>query len=156
MPATVLDLGIGYGKYGALLREFCSHNVERATVLTGVEGYRPYVTPMWTMYDAVKVEDFSNPIHWPDYVGFDLVLMIDSLEHLETTTAAKLLNHLTENNRFVIVSVPNGHCPQGSYKGNRLEEHRSTWYRYHLTEFGGHILADTDYALVAEFRGQIR
>lgn len=151
MPRSVLDLGIGYGKYGVLLREYLHQNTSHPVVIQGVEGFADYWGQPWCSYDHVRRENFALMELWPHYVGFDLVLMIDSLEHLDLVLAKKLLTHLIKNNKTVIVSVPNGPSPQGPYLGNELEEHRSTWYRDDLAWFGGHVLLDHTYGLVVEF-----
>jgi SAM-dependent methyltransferase len=155
MPLSVLDLGIGYGKYGVLLREYIGYNVDRTPRIEGVEGWDNYSKGNWSAYDEVYRHDFSDRGWWPRYVGFDLVLMIDSLEHLPPADAEDLLSHLIKNNKTVIISVPNGVCPQGVYKGNVLETHRSTWYRSNIVPFGGQILFESDFGLVAEFKGAL-
>lgn len=150
-PASVLDLGIGYGKYGVLLREYLGQNLDRSLRLIGVEGFPGYESARWSVYDAIRREDFSDDSKWADYSGFDLVLMVDSLEHLDMVRGRLLLRELIAHNKTILVSVPNGVSPQGAYKGNNLECHRATWTREDLLGCGGRILLEEPYGLLAEF-----
>ena len=157
-PKSVLDLGIGYGKYGVLLREYIDYNfheepnVKHRIKIVGVEGYRHYEHLWWSAYSQVRVENFGQPELWREYAGFDLVLLIDSLEHLEDETAESLLKHLRAHNRNVLVSVPDGNYPQGSYAGNELECHRSTWSTIRLERLGAEVFCRAGVCAVGHFR----
>lgn len=130
-PQTIIELGIGLGKYGVLCREvldgvrgFVRPNAA-TTFIAGIEGFSEYSNPAWDVYDNVMVADFVDRRN--HITNWDLVMMIDSLEHVEKTQAMQLLRFLVTHNRHVIVSVPVGHCPQGAVFGNEFECHRSTW-----------------------------
>ena len=137
-PKKVLDLGVGVGKYGALCREVLDGAYGRVrrfdwqSEIIGVEGFRKYSNPIWGAYNHV-VESQFHQLPTSFYRDWDLVLMIDSLEHLEETEGAVLLRRLAEANKRVIVSVPVGVCPQEAVFGNELERHRTTFDR--LTGF---------------------
>lgn len=134
-PKTVLDLGIGFGKFGPLLREVldgmhgrCRMDQWTATIC-GSEAHADYANPTWDCYNDVWHGDFTKHLgqqHW------DLVLMIDSLEHLEPGQGRAFLDELVENNRHVIISVPVVPMPQGAMYGNEFETHRT---HYDGTEF---------------------
>jgi hypothetical protein len=130
-PRSILDLGIGFGKYGVLCREVlegvhgrCDPRLWNVRI-EGVEGFEVYRNYVWAAYDRVHVEDFRE--HYTRYKDFDLVLMIDSLEHCEAEDSHRILSFLLSANKNVIVSVPKGVCPQGAVFGNELERHRSVW-----------------------------
>lgn len=149
-PRSVLDLGCGYGKYGALLREYLDGhggvlNPEdpewKGTLIIGYEAFEQYRNPMWEFYDQVFVQDFTDSVSlWYGGNDYDLVLMIDSLEHLEREAGSKLLQHLVEDNKNVIVSCPDGDYPQGAVYGNEYECHRSVWRRQDFERRGAKIL----------------
>lgn len=126
-PKTVLDLGIGFGKYGPLLREVLDGMLGRCRPeqwqarIEGSEAHHAYDNPCWECYSMVYAEDFTQDP--PD--GYDLVLMIDSLEHLEPEQGRKFLEDLVANNRHVIISVPVVPMPQGAVYGNEFETHRT-------------------------------
>ncbi len=129
-PKKVLDLGVGFGKWGPLLREVldgmhgrCRREQWEASIW-GVEAHSAYSNPAWDCYSGVIRCDFSSLE--PAYLsGNDLVLMIDSLEHLEPVVGWRFLDQLVANNRHVIVSVPVVLMPQGAVYGNEFETHRT-------------------------------
>lgn len=130
-PKRILDLGIGFGKYGALCRETLEAVHGRCkvadfqVVMNGVEGFLAYKNPLWKLYDNIYVEDIRDNYTSERYSGYDIVLAVDVIEHIEKKEAFKILSHLVANNKYVIVSVPLGNCPQGTVFGNELETHRT-------------------------------
>jgi 2-polyprenyl-3-methyl-5-hydroxy-6-metoxy-1,4-benzoquinol methylase len=143
-PKSVLDLGIGMGKYGALCREYLDvwgGTVDKSqwnTTIHGVEGFEQYRNPMWELYNDVTIGDFTRD--YESYTGYDLVLMIDSLEHVDKETGKVILHTLRMNNKNVIVSCPDGDYEQGAVHGNEFERHRSVWRGDELRKLGGNIL----------------
>jgi hypothetical protein len=133
-PRKILELGVGFGKYGCLTREILDavngvvRKGESDIYLCGVEGFPQYNNPNWDHYNDIIIEDFGDESKWQSYIGYDLVLAIDSLEHLDKNKSLSLIKHLVDNNRELIVSVPLGDCPQGAEFGNTFETHRSTWF----------------------------
>lgn len=136
-PKTVLDLGVGFGKYGPLLREVldgmhgrCRPNQWLAYIV-GVEANEDYRNPAWKCYTSVANKDFST-LPGEDMEDWDVALMIDSLEHLEPAAGAVFLDALVAQNKHVIISVPVVPMPQGAMYGNEFETHRT---HYTGTEF---------------------
>jgi hypothetical protein len=135
-PKTICDLGIGFGKYGVLCREVLDAVHGRVSAqegkvfILGFEGFDDYSNPAWKCYDLVMIADFAK-LHEVQYKAYlrehDLILMIDSLEHIEKAEGLALLRRLVKDNKQVIVSVPLGTCPQGAVFGNELERHRATY-----------------------------
>ncbi len=133
-PKLILDLGIGFGKYGPLLREVtdamygrCRQAQWEAEII-GFEAHEAYENSCWNCYNVVWRQDFTKPIG----MGYDLVLMIDSLEHLDPLQGKNFLDALVEQNKHVIISVPVVPMPQGAMYGNEFETHRT---HYDGTEF---------------------
>lgn len=128
-PVRVLDLGVGFGKYGAIIREIVDAQYGRCRPdqwhrrIDGAEGHEEYRNPLWDLYDNVWIGDFTaRP--WTDY---HLVLMVDSLEHLEPEAGRDFLSLLLRHNERVIVSVPLGPMVQDAAFGNEFERHRTTF-----------------------------
>lgn len=143
-PSSILDLGIGFGKYGMLCREYLDIAKERIELkdwkveIHGVEGWYKYCNSIHNdVYDEVTYEDFSDKTYWDKYSGYDLVLMIDSLEHLDKTLGLELLTHLIQSNRGIIVSCPASWYPQKTVNGNVLETHKSQWHLQDFEFMGG-------------------
>lgn len=124
-PHSVIDLGIGFGKYGPLVRELLDgmhgrcRPKEWQAAIEGVEIFEAYRNPCWDLYSRVTIADFRVlPVE-----GWDLVLMIDSLEHVEADEGDGLLRRLIRDNKQVIISVPVEPMRQGQVFGNPNEAH---------------------------------
>ncbi len=134
-PGRVLDCGVGFGKFGPLLREVLDGMYGRCSPkrwlaqICGIEAFGAYSNPCWDSYDRIEIADFTS---YHGLYDWDLVLMIDSLEHLEPERGRDFLNSLVENNKHVIISVPVVPMPQGPMYGNEYETHRT---HYDGTEF---------------------
>jgi len=152
-PETVLELGIGYGKYGVLLREVLDAMYGRCRpdqwqrLICGIEAWSGYKNPCWEVYGGregvqkVWLGDFTKPDFGRFGInaleGWDLVMMMDSLEHLTPEVGRPFLASLVKNNKYVIISVPNGPMPQDeAVYGNEYEKHR--WTFNGLEEFAAY------------------
>jgi predicted TPR repeat methyltransferase len=141
----VLDLGIGMGFYGAVVRQWVDLGVRPwRTRLVGVEGFVAYRNPCWDLYDEVQVvsiEDFltSGTETW------DVILLLDVLEHFEHSHGEQLLaaarRRLSPGGRL-FVGTPAVWTEQGATNGNDLERHRSLWTAADLQTAGFRLLMD--------------
>ena len=60
--------------------------------------------------------------------SFDVVMMMDLIEHLDHSVGEALLDRMEKvARRKVIVFTPNGFVEQGAYDDNPLQVHRSGW-----------------------------
>lgn len=120
LPLRVLDVGPGWGKYERLLREYIKTDLQ----IDAIEMWAPYVESFGLMarYDHLIIGDICNqPVEL--LALYDVVLMVDVLEHIETVDALQLLARIPG---WVVVCTPrdffhNPHdCPSP-------ETHRSHW-----------------------------
>jgi 2-polyprenyl-3-methyl-5-hydroxy-6-metoxy-1,4-benzoquinol methylase len=150
-PASVLDLGIGFGMNGALVRQYCDlgygwRDRPDRVRLIGVEGFEAYRNPTWELYDHVHVCDIARFVDFSVTPGsFDVVLMTDVIEHFEIAAGQSLLKAcarlLTPRGRLV-VSTPGIWFEQGAAYGNEFERHRSLWTPAMFRELGFDVLWD--------------
>ena len=147
-PRSVLDIGVGFGKYGVLLREALEVAFGRysksawQTRLDGVEAFVGYRNPIHEfVYDKIWYQDIRTALEeLPDY---DVILLVDVLEHFSKAEGVALLRALLSLARkFVLVSTPLYPDRQSSYLGNDYEVHKSRWHVLDFAEF------DIDYHLV--------
>ncbi|MBG9544726.1 hypothetical protein ABE29_18770 [Cytobacillus firmus] len=132
-PTSILDIGIGYGKYGYLCREILELPYQRyfkedwVVTIDGIEGFEQYKNPVHEYaYDNVYYGNAKNLIK--EVGSYDVVLFIDVLEHFEKHEGIALIEEiLAHTNRSLIVSTPIYPSEQGEYIGNELEEHKSRW-----------------------------
>jgi len=137
-PDTVLDVGAGFGKYGALAREFASPSRVDALDVTA---------PRLPGYDHVYLGDLRalERVLPADAPRYDLALFVDVIEHFEKAEGHRVLAELLRHARKVLVTTPLGFRPQ-EIPGMPFETHRSGWwpwdfgrYRVHRRQaFPGH------------------
>jgi hypothetical protein len=156
-PKSVCDLGIGFGKYGVLLREYLDIEPGRLkredwkTFILGFEAFAEYQNPNWQQYTGVLTWDFTlTPYQVKD---FDVVLMVDSLEHIDKVKGMDFLLQIIQQNKNVIVSCPDGDYPQGAVNGNEYERHRAVWLARDFDMLGGTQL-HRGVCSVYHFKGQ--
>jgi hypothetical protein len=167
---SVLDIGTGRGKYGVLAREYLTP-IEYAKDnsglrIVGVEGYAEYVTPLHDyIYDETWVGNVFNMQE--KLKGFDIVLLIDVLEHFSRNAGEKLLKQLVRENKTVLISTPKYVGVQED-EANQYQQHQSQWSRSDLTRLGGrgesfvaadaisHIVLVGDRELIARVRRHFR
>jgi hypothetical protein len=111
VSTRVIDVGPGDGTYARLLPEF---------KLDCVEVFEPYVDRfnLKSIYDQVFVKDVRDF----DFVGYDLAILGDVLEHLRFFDAFLVLAKLGILGMGVVVQVP-FLFEQGSWEGNDFEAH---------------------------------
>lgn len=128
-PKSVLDIGMGSGKYGVLCREcldvWLGETLERRARIDGIEGHAPYVTDLHrAVYDEILIGDALELV--PHLTRrYDVALLIDVFEHIERAAGARLLDAVRRVSSSVLVSVPVHYWPQGADFGNELERHRA-------------------------------
>ena len=125
-PASVLDVGCGWGKYGVLVREYT--NAARVDAI----DVNP---PRYPVYDHAWTGDLRNldAVLPADAPRYDLALFLDVIEHLEKPEGWRACEQLVTRARRVLVATPWGFRPQ-EVPGMPFETHRSGWLPW---EFGG-------------------
>jgi 2-polyprenyl-3-methyl-5-hydroxy-6-metoxy-1,4-benzoquinol methylase len=128
-PITILDVGPGFGRYGLLIREHLDgiHPGLRIDRLDAVEAEARYLHLFpWLdeLYDHVFVDDVLDlPVAELD--GYDLVLMLDVIEHLEKPAAMELLETIRG---AVLIATPRDYFQNPeALDGWPTEDHRSHW-----------------------------
>lgn len=130
---TVLDVGVGVGTY----RDYCwRDSLLRDSIWWGVEAWEPYIEEfkLRKKYHHL-INDDARFLDWTKLPTFDLVLFGDVLEHMSKTSAQSLVNAALENSRYVIISIPIMHLPQGAIYGNPFEIHvKDDWTHEEVLE----------------------
>ena len=156
-PQSILDVGIGFGKWGHLFREYtdiveAEHEPARyqrehwRVHIDGIEGHPAYLTPMHRfLYNEIHVGDAGALLKTlPDY---DLIFLGDVLEHFEKTAGAELLRDAWARARkAVVLCTPKFETEQGALCGNELERHRSLWSAKDFDPFPGARVTTVDEA----------
>lgn len=134
-PKTILDVGIGFGRWGILFREFLEvwdsgiYNGRWERIIDGVEIYSGYIKDYHKyFYNSIYIMDALDFLRNLDK-QYDLINFGDIIEHFEKKEGEELIELALEKSRFVLITVPIGkHWPQEGTLQNPYEEHKSIWY----------------------------
>ncbi|MFG0330586.1 MAG: hypothetical protein ACF8PN_11895 [Phycisphaerales bacterium] len=133
-PKRVLDIGVGFGRWGMITREFCDVWFQRvleeewAVHIEGIEGFEQNVSDYHrSFYNKIHIGDAREII--PSLNGpWDVTIYGDVLEHFERETAIKLLNASLAHSNYVLINIPLGdNYPQDVLYENEYERHLSVW-----------------------------
>jgi len=142
LPGRVLDVGCGFGKVGFLTREYLDvylhrnyHKGEWTTIVDGIEVWPDFITDVHRhLYDSVHIGDATKVM--PGLGRYDVIFILDVIEHLSKEDGCRLLDLARKHGRHVVVSTPASHIDQGAILGNPHECHVSDWT---AEELGGTV-----------------
>jgi len=142
-PKSILDIGIGYGKWGVLFREYLdiwntqTEYKNREVEIIGVEIYTKYCNPIWKAYDKIHKCDILTA---KDILKqkYDLVFMGDVIEHFTKSEGLKLLSKLKY--KHIIIITPNIVSDQEAVYNNSYEIHKSQWTHSDLDYLNCHLI----------------
>jgi hypothetical protein len=132
-PEKVLDIGIGFGKYGFLAREYLELWEEGAEYgkwkrqIDGIEAFEQYITPL---HRHIYSEIFSgNALDILPGMkdSYDLILLIDVIEHFTREEGIRVLEECRRLGKYVVVATPKAMNPQEEVFGNSFETHKYQW-----------------------------
>jgi predicted TPR repeat methyltransferase len=144
-PQRILDVGIGFGMYGAVVRQWLDLGVTPwHRFLVGVEAWGQYRNPAWDLYNLVVVDSIQGYLAKRQEC-FDCILMMDVLEHFEKPEGSLVLRQLqsiVSPGGMLLVGTPAVFVEQGAVHGNEFERHRSLWTPAELADLGFQVLRD--------------
>jgi len=145
-PRYVLDIGKGFGKYGFLVHEYAgidntkkidhkkSLKDQSATLIDAVEADMDLMLPhLNQLYNQVFFGDILKI--YKDLNTYDLVLMIDIIEHINKVEALQLLKYLLDRGSKIIIATPIKFFQQELYESN-FEQHVSHWTKKDFAKLG--------------------
>jgi 2-polyprenyl-3-methyl-5-hydroxy-6-metoxy-1,4-benzoquinol methylase len=139
-PASVLDVGVGFGKWGFLCREILDVYYERVhpdswtTRIDGIEIFEPYRNAFWPIvYNHVHIGDARAVMS--SLGRYDLILCCDVIEHFEKSEGLAFIEQMLDHASVVVITTPAGQAPQGAAYGNVHESHLSSWQRSDFRQY---------------------
>ncbi len=156
-PTSILDVGVGYGKWGFLAREYLEawndrvHPESWQITIDGVEAWEPYTRLPWidTVYNTVFHSTVQEWLLWRNAGGspdlpeapiprpfYDVVICGDVIEHLTKEEGWTVLEELLQiTKQSLILSIPIGE----GWLGNKIvdenphERHQSMWHQTEIS-----------------------
>ena len=128
-PKSILDIGMGNGRYGFLFRECLDWNYGRLNKrdqivrIDGVDITDSYITDIHrTVYNNIIISDWLE--HEPS-IPYGLIFMGDVLEHWPEGEWQEALDKAKKYSFFTVVVSPNwaGSLAQGPWFGHEQEAH---------------------------------
>ena len=150
-PRSILDVGLGNGKWGFLARDCLDvmlneayHRSRWKVRIDGIEAYPDYIQDhQRAIYDTIHIGDAFDVI---DHLAqYELVILGDVLEHFEKARAWEFFDKcIAHAERNLAVFIPLGNTwRQPAIYGNPFETHRSVWFFDELARFSeSHALFD--------------
>jgi len=136
-PESVLDVGVGFGKAGFLVREYLEAWNDRVyppqwkVKLEGVEIFDMYVHSFpWIkiFYDEVYV---ANAVEFmKDAPVYDVILCFDVIEHLSKKDGILLLDRIVSHFRkalFLNIPIGDAWLNNRIVADNQYEKHQASW-----------------------------
>lgn len=129
-PKSILDVGIGFGKWGMLCREYLDiyHGryikAEWQIRIDGLEIFESYRTPVWELYDSITIGDLREKAELLNQ--YELVLLIDVIEHLERDEGETVMKSIATG--YIVATPVNLHSLENAAFGNEHEKHKSLWF----------------------------
>lgn len=140
-PRSILDIGIGFGKYGLLAAEYTDVIHERRNFPTRIDGieikrfrldaHELHDAIYWDVYEGDAVEILPSLKH-----RYDLIICVDVLEHMLRERGELMLERIRAASKSAIITTPVTMLPQGTTWGNKYETHVCQWSKAQLQVYG--------------------
>lgn len=134
-PVTILDIGIGFGKWAFLAREYLETWKDRVfpdqwkVKIEGIEIFKPYIERLpWqkVIYDKIHEGDASDVIK--RLGNYDLIIAGDVIEHLPKEKGIELMKACISKCKCAVFSIPVGNWMNNvTVADNDAEKHQAVW-----------------------------
>lgn len=133
-PSSILDIGVGFGRWGVMYREYLDYWAGRilrrdwTMVLDGIEVYPKYIKK-YHKYFYSKIY-YGDAYYVIDKIkkNYDLAILGDVFEHFEKDKAIDLMKRLLKKSKYILLNLPLGeNWEQAEGCGNIHERHLSFW-----------------------------
>lgn len=161
-PQSILDIGVGFGKWGVVAREYLEawqgrfRREEWRVRIEGIEIFEGYRNPVWAaVYDQVYIGDAARILN--ALAQYDVGLICDVIEHIEKPDGRDLINRLLAHCQTVILTTPLSFWPQGEEHGNIRQKHLCLWRPEDFRDYSGYTVElGSTFAAVIQTRSSDR
>jgi len=146
-PKNILDIGIGFGRWGILFREFLevwgdsNYKCEWKRNIDGIEIFPEYIKPYHSFfYNNIYIENALSYLT-KTTEHYDLINCGDVIEHFNKEDGKELINLCLKKADYTLINIPVGNkWEQGAVNGNEFEKHRSVWKNSEFKVYPNHII----------------
>lgn len=141
-PKSILDIGVGYGRWGILFREFLevwgdrNYTGKWNRLIDGVEIFPDYIKSYHKyFYNNIFTE---NALDFLKRSGnrYELINCGDVIEHFDKKEGIELIDLCLKKSGYVLINIPTGdNWKQGAINNNEFEIHRSVWDKKDFMKF---------------------
>ena len=144
-PNSFLDLGIGFGKYGLIAREYTDIwnrknylKKDWEVIIDGVDIHKFYISDHHKyIYNTLYNQDIVSFILKYDGKPYDMTVCLDVIEHVPQEQGVLLLDALKTKMGYTVISTPlEPGTRKGGQFGNKHEAHISKWTPEFLENYG--------------------
>lgn len=133
-PQKILDVGIGFGRWGILFREILeiwdeeNYSGKWNRQIDGVEIFEGYLMEHQKLfYTNIYRTDISEFIK-VNSEKYDLINCGDIIEHFEKKEGQNIIDSLLERTQYLLINLPLGkYWEQDAKNNNPNEQHLSIW-----------------------------
>jgi hypothetical protein len=144
-PRSILDVGVGFGRWGILFREFLEiwehsrYDGKWERTIDGVEIFDGYIKNYHKhFYNNIFIESALTYLENTEK-HYDLIHFGDVIEHMTKENGEKAIDLALERSEYVLINIPIGkHWGQEALGDNPYEAHQSVWYNNDFTKFKYH------------------
>jgi hypothetical protein len=141
-PKSILDIGVGFGRWGILFREFLEiwehsrYDGNWDRILDGVEIYPGYIKDYHNhFYSNIFLESALTYLTTTDN-RYDLIHFGDVIEHMTKDEGERVIELALDKAEYVLINIPIGkHWKQDAPGDNPNEAHKSIWYNNDFTKY---------------------
>lgn len=141
-PGSILDIGIGFGRWGILFREFLEiwehsrYDGSWERIIDGVEIYPGYIKDYHKyFYNNIYFESALEYLKRTDK-HYDLIHFGDVIEHMAKSDGEQAIELALDKAEYVLINIPIGRNWQQESAGNNpFEAHQSVWYNNDFTKY---------------------
>jgi len=146
-PQKILDVGVGFGRWGILFREFLevwgdnNYKGKWKRIIDGIEIFPDYILPYHSyFYDNIII---GNALEHLSIMKqqYDLINLGDVVEHFEKNEGYELIDLCLKKSRYTLINIPIGkNWEQDEVNMNEFEKHRSQWFIKDFKRYDNYVL----------------
>jgi len=153
-PKNVLDIGPGFGTYGVLSREYLEiwgkeknyHHWQKT--IEAIEVFPKYLTPLHNfIYDKIHIGNALDIL--PKLKNkYDLILLIDVLEHFSCIEGQKLISLCKQKTKNILISTPRRMSDQKDTFSNPYETHLCQWQKNNFAQLKPNFRIPNEFSFI--------